>query len=267
MKNLKSIWLVFALLLLISGCEKAKDPAGRRNVAVIPAISDIYPGIFDSKDLSNSYIQFVISLTPGTKADKVTIEGSYKDNLERVEITSTTTFPATVRISSADAAAKLGLSLDQIANGDMFIFELLTTSAGVTTRSNSILNVSVACAFDEALTAGSYHSVSSDWGSEGNITITSDPDDPYTVYVSGLQSIEGLNEDHGPLPMHINPSTFTVTADETMIASDYFGYGASTFSGTGLYNSCDGSYVMNFDISIGTYGSQGIFRYNFARNP
>lgn len=267
MKRIKIIGPVIAILLLFSGCDKAKDPAGRRNVAVIPAISDINPGIFDSKDLANSYVQFVVGLEPGTKAEKVTVVGSYKSNLERVEMTSVTSFPATVRISSADAASKLGISLNDIANGDMFTFELLTTSGGVTTRSNSILNVSVACAFNSLLTSGSYHSVSTDWGSEGDITITSDPNDPYTVYVAGLQSIEGLVEDHGPLPMHIDPATFSVTADETLIASDYFGYGASTFSGTGLYNSCDGSYVMNLEISIGAYGSQGIFRYNFTRNP
>ena len=27
--------------MMISGCEEAKDPAGRRNVAVVPVISDI----------------------------------------------------------------------------------------------------------------------------------------------------------------------------------------------------------------------------------
>jgi hypothetical protein len=266
MKKLRSTGPLLALLLLLFGCEEAKDPAGRRGVAVIPVITDINPGIFDSKDLVNSYVEFVIGLDAGTSAEKVAVVGSFGGNLQRVEMTSATTFPATVRITSADAISKLGLDQEDIANGDMFTFELLATANGITTRSNSVLNVSVACAFDPALASGSYHVVSADWVAEGNVTLTADPDDPYTVYVSGLQSIEGQDEDQGPLPMHINPATFGVTADETVIASDYYGYGASTFKGTGLYNSCDGSYMMNFEISIGAYGSQGIFRYDFTRN-
>jgi hypothetical protein len=266
MKNLRSIGPVLVLLVMFFGCEEAKDPAGRRGVAVIPVISNINPGIFDSKDLQNSYIEFVVGLDEGKSAEKVTVLGSYEGNLARVEMASSTTFPATIRITSADAISKLGLTAEEISNGDLFTFELLITANGITTRSNSILNVSVACAFDPALTQGSYHVVSGDWGSEGSVTLAADPDDPYTIYVTGLQSIEGQNEDHGPLPMHINPATFAVVADETLLASDYFGYGASTFKGTGLYNSCDGSYVMNFEISIGAYGSQGIFRYDFTRN-
>ncbi len=267
MKSINIIGSIVALILMLLACEKAKDPAGERNKSFVPTISDLNPGIFDSKDLQNSYVQFTIDFPEGQKADKVTIVGSRGTDMQRVVITEASTFPVTVKIESADVAQKLGIPLEQIANGDIFIIELLTTLDGRTTRSNAVLNISVACAYNSLLAWGSYHSVSSEWESEGNITITADPQDPYTVFVSGLQTIEGLNEDHGPLPMHIDPVTFAVTADVTLLASDYFGYGASTFSGTGQYNSCDGSYVMNFNISIGAYGSQGIFRYNFTRNP
>ena len=267
MKKIKKIGLIFTLVMILFGCEKPKDPAGQRNVGVIPVISDVNPGIFDSKDLQNSYVEFVIDLVPGTHIDNVTIIGSYKDNFERIEITEVTSFPSTVRILSSDVATKLGIPLVDITNGEVFIFELLATANGLTTRSNAILSVSVACAFDNALTIGSYHSVSSDWGSEGDITITADPADPYTIFVAGLAAIEGLDEDQGPLVMHIDPATFAVTANETTIASDYFGYGSIKFFGTGVYNSCVGSYSMNFDISVGDYGSQGTFKYDFTRNP
>lgn len=267
MKRIKTIGLVIIVIMMFSGCEEAKDPAGRRNAAVVPVISDINPGIFDSKDLENSYVEFVVDLVPGTQVDQVVVEGSYQDNLERVEITSVTTFPSTVRILSSDAAQKLGIALDDISNGDVFLFELLAVDDGMSTRSNAILRVSVACAFEGPLATGSYHSLSSDWISEGNITITSDPEDPYTVFVVGLAAIEGLDEDQGPLIMHIDPATFSVTADQAVIASDYFGYGSMSFVGDGTYNSCDGSYTMYFDISIGDYGSQGIFLFEFTRNP
>lgn len=267
MKRIKTIGLVIIVVMMFSGCEEAKDPAGRRNAAVVPVISDINPGIFDSKDLQNSYVEFVVDLVPGTQLDKVVVAGSYQDNLERVEITNVTTFPSTIRILSSDAAQKLGIALDDISNGDVFLFELLAVDDGMTTRSNAVLRVSVACAFEGALATGSYHSVSIDWISEGNITITSDPADPYTVFVVGLAAIEGLDEDQGPLIMHIDPATFSVTADQAVIASDYFGYGSISYVGDGVYSSCDGSYAMYFDISVGDYGSQGLFRFDFTRNP
>ena len=68
-----------------------------------------------------------------------------------------------------------------------------------TTRSNAILRVSVACAYEGPLATGSYHSVSSDWISEGNITITADPEDPYTVFVSVLQQLRVLMKIRGLL--------------------------------------------------------------------
>jgi len=266
MKRIKTLGFVITLVMIFFGCEKAKDPAGRRSIAVIPVISDINPGIFDSKNLDNSYVEFKIDLQTGTHADKVIIQGSYGDNFERIEIAEVTSFPSTVRIMSADVAQKLGIALGDISNGEVFIFELLTTSEGVTTRSNSVLNVSVACAFEGALTAGSYHSVSLDWGSEGDIIITADQNDPYKVYVAGLEQIEGLDEDGGPLVMHIDPVTFEVTADKTVIASEAFGYTDIAYEGSGVYNSCDGSYTMNFDISVNE-GNFGRFLFEFTRNP
>lgn len=137
----------------------------------------------------------------------------------------------------------------------------------MTTRSNAVLSVPVACAYNVELAAGSYHTVSSDWNSEGNITITANPEDPYTVYVAGLEEIEGLDEDQGPLVMHISPATFEVTADKTIIASDAWGFGSISYSGNGVYNSCDGSYTMYFNITLSALGSQGTFKFDFTRNP
>ncbi|MCX6253454.1 MAG: hypothetical protein NTV31_03135 [Bacteroidia bacterium] len=48
---------------------------------------------------------------------------------------------------------------------------------------------------------------------------------------------------------------------------DAWGYGTISYSGSGLYSSCDGSYAMYFDISIGAFGNQGTFAFNFTRNP
>lgn len=265
-KLLKTILFVTSGLLFF-GCEELPDPAGRRGIAVIPSISDLDPGIFDSKDLVNSYVEFNVNIPEGSQAEKVTVVGSYLDNNESVVMTELTTFPSTVRITSADAASKLGVDLEDINNGDVFTFELLTTANSVTTRSNAVIFVVVACAYDVNLAAGSYHSVSADWNSAGDITITSDPEDDYKLYVSGLEEMEGLVEDLGPLVMYINPADYSVTVPEKGISSDAWGYGTISYSGDGVYNSCTGSYTMYFDISIGSYGNQGTFRFDFTRNP
>jgi hypothetical protein len=266
MKKIKAFGLIFTLLLII-GCEELPDPAGLRGVAVIPSITDLAPGVFNSKDLANSYIEFVINVPAGTKPDKITIIASYKDNFERIPVAEATTFPATVRITTTEVAGKLGLTLDGIENGDIFTFELLTLASGVTTRSVALLSIPVACAYDEALAAGSYHCISADWGSEGDITLTTDQNDPYKIYVSGLEEIEGLTEDLGPLEMFIDPATFRVTVPSKAISSDAWGYGAISYSGNGVYSSCDGSFTMYFDISLTALGSVGIYAFSFTRNP
>jgi len=155
--------------------------------------------------------------------------------------------------------------LGDIHNGEVFTFEAITTNNGTTTRSNAAINVPVACAYDVNLATGSYHSVSDDWASEGDITITADPADQYTLYVSGLEEMEGLVEDQGPLVMHINPIDYSVVADKTVLASDAWGFHNIAYEGTGVYSSCDGSFVMYFEISVDE-GSWGTYQFTFTRN-
>ncbi|MDP4221990.1 MAG: hypothetical protein Q8868_01645 [Bacteroidota bacterium] len=267
MKKIKNLGSLLALIIIIFSCEELPDPAGLRGVAVVPAISDINPGIFDSKDLENSYVEFVITVPEGTNPDKITVLGSYQDHFERVTITEVTSYPATVRVRSSDIAQKLGIALDVIKNGDVFTLELITLAKGLATRSTAVLFIPVACAYDVDLAEGSYHSVSPDWNSEGNITLTADPDDPYKIYVTGIEEIEGLVEDQGPLVMYINPATYNVTVPEKVVSSVAWDYGSISYSGSGTYSSCDGSYTMHFDISLSKYGNQGKFLFTFTRNP
>lgn len=100
MKNIKITGLIFALFTLASGCDELPDPAGERGVAVIPAITDLNPGVFDSKDLENSYVEFIVRAPEGSVPEKVTVVASYLDNFERVTITDAQTFPATIRIEA-----------------------------------------------------------------------------------------------------------------------------------------------------------------------
>ena len=264
MKEIKTLGCIIALIFLSISCEELPDPAGKRGIAVVPSIDDIDPGIFDSKDLANSYVEFVVSVPEGDSPEKITVLGSYQDNYERVVITEATSFPATIRIHSSDAAQKLGISLSEIANGDIFVFELQTLANDLATRSNAILRVPVACAYNVALATGNYHAIS-DWPSENDVTIAADPDDPYTILVTDLGAIDGIDEDNGPFVLHINPATYAIVAETKTLASDYYGYGAVTYSGYGTFSSCDGSYILYIDISVGAYGSQGIYRFDVTR--
>jgi hypothetical protein len=266
MKKINIIGLIITFCLIFISCDNdVEDPAGIRGVAVIPIITDVNPAIFDSKNLATTYIKFVVSLESGKQATSAKILASYNDSLYRVEIASINSFPATITIAAKDVAEKLGIDIGSIVNGDVFKFELLVTANGVTTRSASIIDASVACAFDPSLTTGSYHVVSKDWQTAGNVTLTADPADPYTIYVKGLATIDGVTEDKGPLVMHINKLSYAVTVDKTVIASSAFGYTNEAFAGSGTYGSCDGSFEMNFTISVdaGTYGT---FLYSFTKN-
>jgi hypothetical protein len=266
MKKIKTLGVIATFILIIFGCSKLKDPAGTRNVGAVPAITNVAPGIFDSKDLVNSYVQFVVNLPSGMQADGAVIEASYNTNSERIQVAQITTFPATVKLVSGDVLQKLGLAAGAVSNGDVFTLELVTTVDGVPYRSNAVLFISVACAFDKALTVGSYHSVSADWNTAGNVTLTDDPDNPYTIFVAGLETLDGLNEDKGPLVMHIDPVTYAVKADKTVLASSGFGYHNIAYSGSGTYNSCDGSFAMTFDISVDE-GDFGNFTFTMTKNP
>lgn len=267
MKNIKILAFILILIVNSIGCEELPDPAGARGLGVVPGIEDLDPGVFDSKNLSSTYVEFTLSLPEGGSAEKVTIVGFRNGSNVETTITEITSFPSVVRILASDVAQKIGINLTDVANGDVFTFVLLPTVDGKTYHSSAVLNVPVACAFTGALAVGSYHSVQEDWPWEDNVTMTADVDDPFTIYVSGLANLDDCGEDLGPYVMHINPATFIVTTETKLLASDYYGYGGITYSGSGVYNSCDGSYVLNIDISVGDYGSQGIFEFILTRNP
>ncbi len=264
MKKIKISGLIVTLIMIFISCEELPDPAGERGVAVVPAISGLNPAVYDINDLENSYVKFTVSIPEGTSVTKATLIGSFNNNHSDVTITELTSFPADVTITSADAAQKLGMNLTNIQRGDVFDFEVLVTSGSRTTRSTP-LAIPVACAYSVNMSTGSYHSVSADWNSEGDITLTADADDPYKIYVSGLEEMEGLVEDLGPLVMYIDPVSYAVTVPHKAIASDAWGLNNIAYEGSGTFSTCDGTYTMSLTISVDE-GSWGAFSFIFTRN-
>ena len=261
MKKLNKIPLAIILIIIFFGCEEAKDPAGQRNVGIVPLLTDVN-GMFISGEPS-SLMQFKVDLQSGATVENAHIVVSSGDNFQRVKIADITSFPSDFTFTLGDITEKLG----EINEGEVIYIEVVTTRDGMTTRSNAALAEIVFCQYNVNMATGSYHSVSppSEWNSEGDISIKADPVDQFTVYVTGLETIEGLDEDQGPLVMHIDPATFEVIADKTVLASDAWGETNIAYEGSGSYNSCTGLYEMIFNISTDQY-DYGTFTFTFTRN-
>ena len=259
MKRIKILRLTLILVAVLFGCEEAKDPAGQRNVGIVPLLTDV-SGLFIGGEPS-SFVQFKVDLQEGATVENAQVVVSSGDAFQRVKIADISSFPSDFTFTLGDITEKLG----EINEGEVIYIEVVTTRDGITTRSNAALAQIVFCQYDVNMATGSYHSLSADWNSEGDISIKADAADQFTVYVTGLETIDGLDEDQGPLVMHINPATFEVIADKTVLASDAWGDTNIAYEGTGSYNSCNGSYEMNFTISV-DQGEYGTFAFTFTRN-
>jgi len=256
--------LILLLMIVVSGCEELKDPAGRRGASVVPVTSEADPGVFIFGD-GDSFVEFEVDFDSGDEPELTEVLVSHQDNMERLKIAELTTFPATVSFTLNEALDVLGIALAEVEIGDIIFFEIQTTKDGLTTRSIAAYPIPVVCVYEPALAYGSYRAVSGGWQVNGNVVITSDPNDQYTIFVSGLARLDGLNEDRGPLVMHINPSSFKVTADKAVVATSAFGYHNLAYAGTGTFNSCNGLYEMNFNITVDE-GSFGSYSFTLTRN-
>jgi len=252
MKRFNINTILFAFILLIfGGCENTNlNLVEQRGVAVVPLISNLKPAVFDSNDLLNTFVEFKLDVPDKTLLTNAIVKVSLNGKLQRVDFSTITTFPQTVRISLKEAATKLNIGIDKIVLGDILNVEIWTTTNGKVYQTSAVFNAGVVCPYFQNQIIGSYHSVSAAWASEGDITITADPTDEFVVYVAGLEAIEGLNEDKGPLKMVINPLDYSVKAVKTVIASDAWGYNNIAYEGTGKLNTCTGTYEMSFNITV-----------------
>lgn len=257
MKTYKILALLAFMAFGFSACETEEvDPAGQRGVGVVPAITNLNPAAFDVNDPDNTFIKFDVD---AAGVDEVIVVASFKGDKRRVPIKTLTSFPAKdIVIYMRDVAAALGVNLNSVEPGNVFNLEVTTVQGGNTYRSNAVINAAAVCAYDPDLVSGAYKAVSADWGADGPVTITVDPANEYIVYVKGLAELDGLTEDKGPLKMTVDPLNFQVKAIKTTLASIAFSYTNIAYEGFGLLNTCDGTYEMNFTITV----DQGSFGQN-----
>lgn len=264
MRTYKILAFLAVMVLAFSACEtEVEEPAGQINVGIVPAITNLNPAAFDVNEPESTFIKFDLDAEPGV--DEVAVVASYNGDLRRVNLKSYNAFPAeNLKISMKEVAAALGIGLNDIQPGDVFNLEFLTLQGENTYRSNAVINAAAVCAYDIDNVTGAYRAVSEDWDADGPVTITADADDEYTLYVSGLPELDGYVGDVAPLKMTVDPLNFKVTAAKTVLSSDFSGYTNMAYEGFGLLNTCDGTYQMNFTITV-DQGSFGTNAFTFIK--
>lgn len=264
MKTNKITTFLVAMVLAFTACEtEVEDPAGLRGVGFVPSITNLKPAVFDVNDPSNTFIQFDLDADSDVVSE-IKLVASYNGDKKRVEVKSITTFPQNVKIFMHEAATALGVQLDEIGAGDVITIEAITIQGDKNYRSNAAINAAVVCAYNPANVTGSYRAVSPDWPADGTVTITVDPEDEYIIYVAGLATLDGLTEDQGPLKMVVNSLDYSVVAERTVLASSAFGYNNIAYEGSGILNTCDGTYTMSFTITVDE-GSFGAYSFTLTK--
>jgi hypothetical protein len=279
---LKSI--LFLVVLFISSCESnLRMPEVA--LAALPKITFdasseklILDGVYTGKFTVDGYYKDL----PAEANIVITMNGNYTS--PKVFKSGISTFPSMQTLTATDLKTMFSLSTIQpgnyfevgvdvkLASGiwyPAFNPKGVAYGSGPTNLPGSslILRIPAVCGYNTAKATGSYHSVSppSEWASEGNVTITLDPTDKYTVYVAGLEALEGVNEDKGPLKMVINPADYSVKVTKTILASGAWGYHNLAYGGSGIYDPCTGTFKMSFSISADE-GSWGSFAFTLTKN-
>jgi hypothetical protein len=133
-------------ILFFIGCSTNEDELMQPYATgtVFPEITEVNSSYFDILDVGNAFIDFDVTADANV-AESITIEKTYKGN--KTEIGTYTSFPVNIKVTAEQAVADIeGVTVDDIALGDVFLFEVIVTSKnGLRTRSNVIVNAPVAC--------------------------------------------------------------------------------------------------------------------------
>lgn len=293
MKNKIKILLILAIgAMMLPMCQK--DPDLR-----IPDLqTGVVPQILKDTDLD----QTIDIFNPEVFAGSVDVDLFFEDMPQSMDIMvaynddmdmraplreNITSFPVSIDFTMNDLISLIPEfdSVEQLNPGDYFRVYAVTTlkdgtvidgldslyaayNSSISNQPGSNVDVkySVVCPFDPDFAIGSYRCVSEEWAVDGPVTITQDPTDPTKFFVDGMAELDGAVEDLGPMVIHIDPATYAVTIDKSILCSGwYYGYHNFAYEGTGTYNSCDGSYEMSLKATV-TEGTFGTFGYIFTRN-
>jgi hypothetical protein len=264
MKMYSIIGLIAIMAFSLTSC--GEDPIDlSRGLGVVPIVTDINPAVFDGLNKTTTFIKFTVDMPEGAGVNAAAVVVSFNGDQARAEVANVTSFPTDITITLSDVATGLGKTLDDIDLGDVINVELVTTKGGKTFYSEASFNAAVVCAYNPVTVTGNFTAVSAGWAVNGPVTITVDPTDDYKVFVSGLPELDGMVQDVGPLEMNINPLNFSVTAPRTVLGSVFFIYSNVAYQGSGIVDTCNGTYEMTFTITV-DQGSFGSYNFTFTKN-
>ena len=267
---------IIAALLLALGvfiaCEDTnEDPVKQRGANVVANLEFTSAPVFTT-NIAKSFVEFTVSLNEGETADGGSIEVTYNGE-NATNVYDITSFPANIHLDASDIIAKMGLDANKVTTSDIFTVYALTTKNGVKTRSIAAANIKVVCDFTPSLSKGVYNVVSESWDAQGVVTLEADQADPYKITVKGFESVDGVSG-VDDVVFHINNASFAIDNKDSFVLSadlsqdwgdDYAGYTNYTYKiVSGSYNSCDGTYVVTFNIfcDLGNFGN---YDFTFSR--
>jgi hypothetical protein len=253
----KILGLITVLLLALPSCEEDGIDMNRGE-GFVPAVKNLDPAVFSEAE--GTYIRFDLEAPDYT--GEMVVLASINGDKSRTPVKTISSFPAQVTVTLAEVAQAKGVSVGSFVVGSIFNFEVQTTSGGKNYRSPASFNAPLACAYLRENVSGAYTASSAGWGVNGPITIVADDADPFTLYVTGLIGLDGMEEDQGPLVMKVNPGNFQVSAPRAVLGSDFFGYSNVAYAGSGVLDTCTGVYTMNFTITV-DQGSFGSYAFTF----
>lgn len=279
MKKYKILSMIVVLGLFFGACEDTNDNlVASRGVAVVPVLSDLTPASPLFTDFTVDDVSFTVSLEEGDAVDAAEVRVDYDGN--EAFLQDIASFPSSVTIAAADILTALGITSDDVELGSEISVYVMTTSDGVTSRSQAAFNIDIPCEFDSSITAGSYGVVCDGWGVDSNVSITADENDPYTLYISGLAEADACTGNGNTMKVMIDPVSYQLTGDteRTIVADDCSGWAAAysvytNYSYTlksGSFSTCDGSYEIIFELEYlyegeADYSSWGDYTFTFTR--
>lgn len=264
------ITLIFGFILV--ACENTNENLVKQVDGVVPILVSVDPESPMFIDLEKDSVTFSAALAEGDEIDNAAIQVTYQDKKAIIKEITLTNDTSEFKISGSDILKALKLAKEEVALGERFIINIVTTKNGVSTISKAAFVIKLPCEYDPALNHGSYSVVSTDWNINANATIDIDANDPNVVYIKGLAEADGLTGNGSGMKITIDPLSFKLTGEKTVLAANCGGWGPAyavytNYSYTvvsGIYSSCTGDYSIVFDIST-DQEDFGEYKFTFTK--
>ena len=267
MKNIKLLTLTLLVLIGLVSCMDENKVLAIPPSGALVTITPDGTSVFDLNDASGSiYSGELKDATNNVESYTLMASVYYKSSRTEsaaVEVYSTSTFPANMAVSAADALAALGLTTSDVTPGDLVQFRAVITTTDGRSFDHTTLNgdatgeallgaytwdVPFFCPFVTADAVGTYDVVVGDnifgWAPAAS-----------TVEAVAIDGGIRFVDMFGPgkhLNVTVDPETAAASARSELLADSTFGYSGPYInqSGSAYFFSCTGSYEALFQTCV-----------------